>query len=496
MTSGRPAPVAAHLRRSLRSLAVIVPFLALLTVLGVVDAGRDAERRDRSIDVTGTLIDRSAGDGRATVRYVHPVTEQELTVSIPVWEPGRLPPAEGAVGLDADPEDPDGVRLDGDVYPATGDLGWSLPYLAIPLLVWGRRWWGVRRTERLMAAPGPTFAMLGAIAPAGGLGSRTELHLWPLDAAPGRPTLCRVRLLATSHLPLGATAFTVEVKGRPRPFGRLVARSPETGGVLWPAGAALPGGAKARPASTVVPAALAPEVAVPPEVARVRAPRQVLAAGAGACLLGLLLVTAVGVLAWRGASDDRRARQGERVVAEVTGRNIESDALALAYSVGGEPRSGRAAVTYADDYPVGRRYPAIVDPENPSRVRLVKAPYDPVAPVVWASLPLGGGMLVVAGAVWRWRRDGRLARRGPWRPFELWTGAEASDWATLAVPGTGQAVCSVQLGLWGLGRHPTNPLPVPVLVAGDPQPGGRVVVHLEGETLMVRRAGAARRLRW
>ena len=85
---------------------------------------------------------------------------------------------------------------------------------------------------------------------------------------------------------------------------------------------------------------------------------------------------------------------------------------------------------------------------------------------------------------------------GGWRPFEMWTGTESTTWASLAPPGSGQVTCSVQFTPPGLGNAPISPSARPVLVAGDPQPGGRVVVRLDDTTHTVHRVGAAPRLRW
>ena len=497
MTPGRPAPVVSHLRRPLTWLSAVVAVLALGFGYSAIDARSDVRRRSRSIEVAGTLVDRQVGDGSARVRYFHPVTEQELTLVIPVWDRKRLPPEPGPVRLDADPDDPDGVRLDGEVFRATGDLGWNLPYLAIPLLAWGRRRWTVAQTERIMGGSGPSFAMLGAIAPTGRRGRRTELHLWPLDAPPGSPSLCRLGLLATSHLPLGGNVFNVEVKGRPRPFARAVARSRDTGGILWPAGAGLPGRARPRPAATVVPGDLPAQLADPPPAAhRVRPPWVPLAAGVALVAIGGLLLAAVAALTIRGATRAGAVQQGPRVVAEVTGVDEVEDRLELAYTFDGERRTGRAPVDYVEDFPVGRRYPATIDRTNPARLRLVKSRYDPVPPIVWASIPPLAGLLLLGWALRRWRQAVRLAREGRWRPFEMWTGTETTSWATLVPHRSGRATCSAQLGIPGLDGPPMSPRPLDVLVAGDPQPGGRIVVHFSGRTRSVYRVGASPHLKW
>ena len=496
MSDGRPAPVVAALRRPWAWLLVVLVLLGLDLGWSLRSARADERRRARSVDVQGVLLERRTEDGEAKIRFVHPATEQELTLTMPVADLERLPTAPGPVTLDADPDDPENVRLDGEVASATANLGWNLPYLVVPLAVWARRRRGVRRIERLMAGPGPSFARLAAIAPAGWRGRRVELHLWPLDAAAGAQSLCRVALLATDHLPVGGAVFDVEVKGRPRPFGTLVARSAATGGVLWPAGAGLPRRPRPRPATTVVPVPLPPEVPVPPEAARVRPPWVPLVLGGAGTLASLLLLVLVAALTAQGAGQARRVEEGRRVIAEVTGRNDLSDELALTYSLGGDRLTGKAPVDYAEDFPVGRRYPATVDLSDPSRLRLVEAPYDPVAPLVWAALPLLGAAVVLGGALRRWGGAVRVARRGGWRPMELETGTGSTSWAGVSPRGSGQIVCSVQFDPPGLSRVPSSAEALPALVAGDPQPGGRVVVRLDDTTHTVHRVGAAPRLRW
>ena len=89
MSTGRPAPVVAYLRRPLGWVPVLAAFLALVVATAVADARSQERRRDRSIDVQGTLVDRRTGDGRAKVTYVHPVTQQELTLAMEVWDRDR-----------------------------------------------------------------------------------------------------------------------------------------------------------------------------------------------------------------------------------------------------------------------------------------------------------------------------------------------------------------------------------------------------------------------
>ena len=498
MSSGRPAPVVAHLRRPFVWLPLIAAYLALAVGTSVVDARRDRQRLDRAIDVEGTLVDRNAGAGMARLRYVHPVTQQELTLSIPVRGRERLPATPGPVSLDADPDDPEGVRFDGDADRAVDDLGWDLPYLAIPFLVWGRRRWGVSRTERIMAGSGPSFAMLGAIAPSGRTGRRAELHLWPLDAPAGSPSLCRLGLLATSYLPVGGSVFNVEVKGRPRPFARLVARSPDTGGILWPSGAALPRSPRPKPATAVVvPRALPPPVAdPPPSASRVAPPWAPLGTAITILAAGCLLLAAVTAVTISGLDRARTVQEGRRVVAEVTGVDEADSRLELTYGPDAARSTGRAPVEFVEEFPIGRRYPATVDPNDPSRLRLAKATYDPVPPIVAGAMPALVGLVLLVRALRRWRTAVSLAGQGHWRPFEMWSDARAAPWAALVPPGTGLATGSARLDATEVATQATSARPVDALVAGDPQPGGRIAVHFGATTRSVPHVGVAPGLRW
>jgi hypothetical protein len=192
-------------------------------------------------------------DGETKVRYRHPVTEQDVVAPLWVWhERYRAEPGD-EVRVIVQNDDPLSVQVEGDRFPVTENLvvyglwviGASIPFVARRFSMW--------RTERLAASAEPTFAMTGALVPSTPF-ARCHLQLFALDAPPAAEPLCSVRVLTTGHAPLLRRTFPVEVKGRPRPLGRVVA---QTGGVvLWPAGRALGRrGGRGRPACRTAAAA-------------------------------------------------------------------------------------------------------------------------------------------------------------------------------------------------------------------------------------------------
>lgn len=154
------------------------------------------------------------------------------------------------------------------------------------------------------------------------------------------------RVAAPRHLGI----FTVEVKGAPRPYARVVARYPQ-GEVLWPSGRALR--SHGRPAAAI--ARLAPTTA--PRAARW------LALGGAASLVGGAIAGNLGTYA-----DDVRERH-EVVTAVVTGTTGETGGrvnVSVAYSWGGSRYSG--TVTEISAPGEGSSLRVRVDPQSPSRV--------------------------------------------------------------------------------------------------------------------------------
>lgn len=492
--------VRAHLRRPLWWAGLGVLAVCAASMLEVRARVDDRQWLRAARPVQGTSVGSTARQGDDTeVRYVYPVTEQELSVPVYVWDDGLLPTSEGApVALLVDADDPGDVSLAGDHYPVQWEpiALWGGVVVGVPLLVAATRLRGQRRVRELMATPGPTFAMLGAIAPYGRLGRRCELHLWPLDARAGAPSLCRVPLLTTGHLPVGGPAFEVEVKGTPRPLGRVVARDRSRGELLVPSGVALVHRARARPDSTAVPVPLPPAQSL---AGVVRAPawwhaatRPLLAVG----ITGGLLVL-VGGLTVSGLRDARALQRGPVAIADVVGIDDWDGSVSVEYQAPEDTvvRYAEISVDYPTDYGVGRRYPVHLDARRRA-VRFAREPYDAVEPITWVAIPFAVALGSIVRSLWRWRRV-RTTTNGAFRAVETWPVTGSNGVISVVVPHSGQVVASLRVGDSAAARALRLRPARPVLLAGDPQPKGVVALAVDGVLVpTTAKAGAVRALRW
>jgi hypothetical protein len=497
---GRPPSVRRYLRRPLWWTGFALVLVGALTALVLADARRGDAALARGPRAEGTVGDAYRGGSEVPVSYDNPVTGERVRTTTYVWDASLFPDGGQRVPLEVHPDDPDTVRIAGDRFPLTANLPADAALVAVPLIAWAVRRWSLGRTEGLVAAPAPSFAMLAAVAPSGRFGRRLQLHLYPLDAAAGAPSLCAVPLLDTAGAPIGGPAFTVEVKGSPRPRGRVVARAGEA--VLWPSGRGLMAGSLPRPPEVGEPVPLPPARTVPlpivPELAWRHAAGAHLVALAG--LLALLVAVTVATTA-NSRRAERIERHGARVVAQVTGVDDDAGVLLVSYRLRGDERdrTGRASVDFPTEYDVGRRYPARVDPRLPTQLRLAKEPYDAVEPVAWASAPvLVAAALTLRHRRW-WRRSHRLAAEGPWHRAVAWSlpSENVRDVVALGPPGARQARCTLRVAR-AEGRPWMSPAqPGPVQVAGDPRPGELVAVW-QGDRLLavVGPAGASHHLRW
>lgn len=419
---------------------------------------------ERETPVVGTAVD---DDGETKVRYRHPVTGQEVVAPLWVWDERHRPEAGDEVALVADNADPLSVDVAGDRFPVTENLlvyalwvvGASVPFVARRFAVW--------RTERLAASSAPTFAMAGTLVRSSVLG-RCQLQLFALDAPQGGEPLCSVRVLTTAHAPLAQRTFPVEVKGSPRPLGRVVA---QTGGVvLWPAGRALGRrSGRGRPRVAGGP----PTPLLPGERPLVpwRGDRIVFfKAAAVATIASALLFAVVFASTLRnGRRSDEISREGIPVVGEVVGHADDDDVVVLRYERDGV-RTARAGVDFASDYPVGIRYPMRLDPLETDRARLAAEPYDANEPRVWAAVPLGGAA-VWLGHRWRtWRRIRHAATCGPWWHARATSMYHDGRRGLTAVIAGDDVIAGVPVG--PLPAHSGQGERTPVIVAGELEPGG------------------------
>jgi hypothetical protein len=488
-----PAAVRRYVRRPLWWLPLFLAGAVLMWWADVTTARAADEAFDAGFTALAVVDRDYDGRGDVPLDYEHPLagtTRAEAPLA------SSDPPRAGArVAVEVDRDDPRDVVIAGDRYES-GALGIYLIVAALPLAVFAVRRSGARRTARLIGEAGPSFSMFAKLT-SGGRSRRTvRLNLFPLDGGPHQRALCSVPLLDADRLPVDGPGIPVEVKGSPRPFGRVVARLDDT--ILWPRGRA-----SGRTERATLPAAIGrpprfTERDLPPGQLLGSWPRRV---GWGLGVLGAaaaLLVT-VTVVTWshRGAARDLE-RHGARVVARVLDDDARALALDVEYQLPGEATvsTGRAPVDHPGDWDVGDRYPAVVDPAEPGRLRLLAEPYDAREPIVWAAIPAVAVTALLARSAWWWRRRQRM-RRGPWAEVDAWV--VGSDEmvpklemieVALAHPSSTATCCTVRLPLPTRRWWPAGEPRIGLVAAGSLTPGGTVVVR-HGDTVVFP-VGAAR----
>ncbi len=498
-----PEPVRAHRARPLAWVLAALVVVGLLVLDGVNVARDDRVWARHALHVDGVVAGSPRGGGVVVpIEYRHPVTRQRITLDVDTFGAGAGLRTGDAVALDVDRDDPDRVAIAGDRPPTVDVRGLAL-VLAVPLGALALRWWSVARTARLVRSPATTFAMIGAVAPARLLHRRPMLQLYPLDAAAGAAPLCAVPLLTTAGVPVAGPAFAVQVKGVPRPLGRVAARIGSGDDVLWPAARAGLAGSWPRPARVVdpVPPVRVDRGALPPGVVagRLRV-RTSWAAAVGPYVLVLgaavafgALVTAVTLVS---AVDARRADVGRvdgvgEVVKVVD--SLGDQRVSVRYPYGGRDVTAWVEVIRSADYTVGRRFPVRIDPDHLADVRLTRESYDRVEPIAWGWLPAVAAAVVLGGVAATWRRSRAVARRGPWAQLCVWPGEGDSlllgDGPAGQVVRTGYvrgaiagraAVASLR-ALWQVGGLLTlaaerGVVSASLVVAGRPDPGGVVAL--------------------
>ena len=408
-SAGRSPAVRRWIRRPLWWGAAALALAGALFAADVAAARRDDRRFDRGLRVQGTVDAGWDGGRDVEVTYRHPESGEQVSARTFVWDTSRLPATAGPVDLEVSRRDPTDVALAGDRLPVTANLGDYAPWALLPSVVWALRLWSVRRAEGVMAADGVAYAMLADGSASGWWLRRCRLNLHPLDADPDGPPVCTVPLVEP---PVRAGTFAVEVKGSPRPFGRVVARDSLDGTVLWPAGRALrsPG----RPAATAPGPAAAPSRS--PALAR-----WLLVAGAIAFVAGFV---GAGVTTF---ADDVRDRS-EVVTATATGgtRAREDGRVEVDVTYEYRGRTYAGSVTEGQAPGEGARVSVRIDPQSPSRVWSTGQETPPgTSDGALPGLALMSGVgLLVAGGLLRYQ-DG--ARRlppapGPARGLELLDG--------------------------------------------------------------------------
>jgi hypothetical protein len=500
-----PQPVRAHRARPLPWLLAALALVAVVIGFGYRGLHDHRVWARSALHVDGEVTVAPRG-GQLRASYRHPVTGQTVEVRVDTWGAADDLEVGDPVALEVDPDDPELLSVAGEHKPPVDGASLVL-ILCVPVAGCGLRWWSMRRTVGLAHSDGPAFALLGAVAPGGRIRRRPLLHLYPVDAAAGDASLCAVRVLNTAGVPLGGPAFPVQVKGVPRPMGRVVARvagAPGAGEVLWPAARAVTSGNLPRPRRVV-------DVTPPPPVPPAELPDWVasgdryvqrtslsLALGPVLGLLAFfalfaLVATGQTVVAARNDDADRAGR--DTVVGEVVAKRHAFDhgIVRARFASGGLTRTEEIRVADAGDYTVGRRYPVLVDPSDPGDPLLAKERFDRGYQIVFVWLPLIPIAVLAGRSVRTWQRSRTAARRGPWYRLDLWPesadslllGDRDAGYVRGAIVGRGVAALR---SLWGIGapaRTPgtttwaLTPPAAPLVVAGRPEADG-VVALIDG----------------
>ena len=230
----KPSPLLLWLRLPLW-LGFATTLLALLLLLAVLKGAHD----DRSTFDNGyhstAFIDATWDGGRRIpITYLDPRSGARIRTSTYLWNDQLRPRNPGVVAVDISRANPKNVRIAGDRFPAGANWPEYLPWWALPFVVWRTRVRTMRKSEELIEAPTTTFRMTGLSSPPRRLERRWRLHLFALDARDMSSPICTIPLV--ERPPEGR--LNLEVKGDPRPSGRVVART-LAGEVLWPSGKAL-----------------------------------------------------------------------------------------------------------------------------------------------------------------------------------------------------------------------------------------------------------------
>ncbi|HUR77339.1 MAG TPA: hypothetical protein VMZ22_05290 [Acidimicrobiales bacterium] len=414
------------------------------------------------------------------VRYRHPVTRQLVTATVGFGERVQAPRPGAAIRVVVEHDDPLSVTAAGGGSPLP--LRTNAPLYAVVTLAAGLPWlyrrFHIRRAERLAESPTTTFAMRGALFKS--RFGRSYLSLYALDAVAGADPLCSVRVLTTAMAPQSEVAFALEVKGSPRPLGRVVASCGDN--VFWPAGASLAlRRNRRRPiAESRSPVRLAP---VPdPQLAWHARPWRFLAVP-GAALVASLALTAVvtGVTLQQSGEAQRWWDRAVPAVGTVIAHSGEDAYVVVRYRRAGRLREARAPVYYDSDYSTGIKYPIRVDPQRAGSIRLESEPYDTVEPIAWSLATLAAALPWLLHRLAAWRRFTRAARKGPWRrAVGRFEGLGGLDAVSLGVGDGDHVVVTLPVGH----AHVRDADHFELLVAGELDPGNSVAAWRDGQALV------------
>lgn len=230
----RPVAVRRWARRPLLWVAASLALAGWLVYLdrqGVVD--QNAQFSD-GLRVTGVPTAEWDGGADLSVVYEHP-SGQLVRADTYVWHSELLGAPGEPVDLRVSGTNPTKVRVVGDEYEPSNPLQYL--FFAVPfVLAWGARRWSLARSERLATSDAVAYQMRSVASSPGFWSWRWRVHLYALDSAPTTTPVCTAPLI---EAPMDLGDRIVEVKGTPRPWGRVMLRDQETGEVLWPSGRCL-----------------------------------------------------------------------------------------------------------------------------------------------------------------------------------------------------------------------------------------------------------------
>jgi hypothetical protein len=392
--------VTAHTRRLIG--AVITAAAGVPGVLGGVYAlvlldarlqdGETARLYARARTATAQVVD--VGSDRLSVRYGNDVVSAEVDATI--IEPGVDARTGDSIRIVYPEAHPYMAYVEGEA-PYGGSLA-GFYVLAVPLLVvslcW--RWWTTWRSDRLARTNGVTYRMIAELT------AVDRVALYPLDSAVGDAALCTLRLREPSVVTPAGTAWAADVKGLPRPGGRVVLRQGTRS--LDVRGAALLVSGDRRQHRRVV-----DDV----QITRLRNNQRGTKSVVRWMVCTIVAVAAcviVGVVGFvRAGPTDRWMADGQRGIALIVERNDISQ-LAIVFRSGDDRRATTVPVGDSERFVPGQTYPA-VQREADGHVRLLAEPYDWREPVQY--------MLAIAAAC-GWMAVHRIVRpanerRAPWR---------------------------------------------------------------------------------
>lgn len=348
-------------------------WLVYLDRQGVAD--QNAEFSDGLRVTAAPAVDWDGGADLDVV-YEHP-SGQVVRADTYVWHTELLGAPGEPVHLEVSDTDPTDVRVVGDEFQPSNPLQYL--FFAVPfVLAWVARRWSLVRSGRLAASDAVAYQMRAVASSPGFWSWRWRIHLYALDSPPTATPVCTAPLIAA---PAGLGDRIVEVKGTPRPWGRVMVRDQETGQMLWPSGRCLRNHGWGR-------RALEPGCPAKPGVAG-----RLLAAA------GVVLLAAGAIVDSRtqdsSDTEERRYQLQATVVSQAEADDRDSGGYSTVVEVEWMGSSIVDRVYSSDPIEPGGTMPIFIDPAEPSRVW---APGQDAPGGDWAGGLYAFGLVVLAAA--------------------------------------------------------------------------------------------------